>query len=178
MPFNKPRKNYDEAALYHYAIGALGRRMRTVAELKRLLRARAPEGDSGEAMIDSVISMLKERKYLNDSQYASTYSTLRRDNNRFGQGRVITDLKVKGVHADVIEKAVQDTFSGIDEIQQARAFLAKKRMQKPSNDREAAKIFRALMRAGFRSGTAISVLKEWNIEDEVLTAFEEQGPGE
>jgi len=38
MPFARPKKVYTEAELYEYAVGALGRRMRTVAELKRLLR--------------------------------------------------------------------------------------------------------------------------------------------
>ena len=41
MPFPRPKKVYTEAELYEYAVGALGRRMRTVAELKRLLRQRS-----------------------------------------------------------------------------------------------------------------------------------------
>ena len=38
MPFSRPKKRfYSEEELYEYAVGALARRMRTVAELKRLL---------------------------------------------------------------------------------------------------------------------------------------------
>ena len=40
MPFQRPKKTLDENFLYEYAIGALSRKMRTVAELKRLLRQR------------------------------------------------------------------------------------------------------------------------------------------
>ncbi len=40
MPFKRPKKLTDESALYDYAVEALGRRMRSVAELKRLLRRR------------------------------------------------------------------------------------------------------------------------------------------
>ena len=43
----KPEPRSMEAALYEYAIGALGRRMRTVAELKRLMHNRVEEGESG-----------------------------------------------------------------------------------------------------------------------------------
>jgi hypothetical protein len=36
----KSKKLTDAGALYEYAVGALGRKMRSVAELKRLLRQR------------------------------------------------------------------------------------------------------------------------------------------
>lgn len=170
MAFKKPRKIYDEAGLYEYAIGALGRKMRTVAELKRLLRNRCPE----ETVINKVVARLKDQKYLSDSNYAASYSAFRRDNQKFGRRRVITDLKVKGVHADVIEKTVDEAYSGVDELSLARAFLKRKRQKKPANNKEAARIFRALMRAGFGVSSSIRVLKNWDVEDEVLTALQEE----
>src|SRR5207237_10437661 len=100
MPFSRPKKRaYSEDELYEYAIGALGRRMRTVAELKRLMRARVDEAeaDYGRTLIEVVIRRLKDHGYLNDSQYAASFSSLRRDNQKFGRMRVITDLKTKGV---------------------------------------------------------------------------------
>jgi SOS response regulatory protein OraA/RecX len=109
MPFPRPKKRfYSEDELYEYAVGALARRMRTVAELKRLFRARVeePESEYGQTLIELVIRRLKDRGYLNDSQYAAYFSSLRRDNQKFGRQRVVTDLKIKGVHGDVIEKAV------------------------------------------------------------------------
>jgi regulatory protein len=164
------RPPLDENALYDYAIAALGRKMRTVAELKRLLRNRCPE----ESVVERAIARLKDRQYLSDSGYAAAYSAFRRDNQKFGRRRVVTDLKVKGVHGDVIEKAVEEAYAGVDEIGLARAFLRRKRIGKPANNREAARTFRALMRAGFGASVSIKVLKDWNVEDEVLTAFEEE----
>jgi regulatory protein len=113
MAFPRPKKRfYTEEELYEYAVGALGRRMRTVAELKRLFRARVeePESEYGRTLVELVIRRLKDRGYLNDSQYAAYFSSLRRDNQKFGRRRVITDLKVKGVHGDVIDKAVDAAF--------------------------------------------------------------------
>ncbi|HEY6970781.1 MAG TPA: RecX family transcriptional regulator [Candidatus Angelobacter sp.] len=176
MPFKRSKPTLDEAALYDYAIGALSRRMRTVAELKRLLRNRVARDEAGEILVEMIILRLKEQKYLNDSNYAATYSAFRRDNEKFGRRRVITDLKAKGVHADLIEKAVEQTYSGVDEEQQARAFLKRKRLKKPASDREAARIFRALMRAGFRSGVAIGILKHWDVYDELLTSLQDENP--
>ena len=74
-----------------------------MAELKRLLRGRVPEGELGTVLVEMVILRLKEQKYLNDSSYAATYTSFRKENEKFGRRRVITDLKVKGVHGDVIE---------------------------------------------------------------------------
>jgi regulatory protein len=87
--------------------------MRSVAELKRLMRPRVPKGELGELLVEMVIRRLKDQNYLNDSSYATSYSSFRRDNEKFGRRRVITELKVKGVHGDVIEKAVDDTYAGV-----------------------------------------------------------------
>ncbi len=175
MPFPRPRKIYDsEDALYDYAVRALSRKMRSVAELKRLMRPRVPKGELGELLVEVVIRRLKDQNYLNDSSYATSYSSFRRDNEKFGRRRVITELKVKGVHGDVIEKAVDDTYAGVNEEEQARAFLRRKRMKKPANNKEAARIFRALVRAGFGAGVSIRILKNWDVEDEVLTALQEE----
>ena len=155
MAFRK-RQIEDENGLYEYAVGALGRKMRSVAELKRLLRGRVPKDERGEILVEMVVLRLKDQKYLNDSSYAASYSAFRRDNEKFGRRRVITDLKVKGVHQDVIEKAIAETYSGVDETAQARAFLKRKRLNKPTKNRETARIFRALVRAGFRQAARAS----------------------
>ena len=166
------RDDWNEQLLYEYAVGALGRRMRTVAELKRLMRQRMEKGELSDALIELVIRRLKDHGYLNDTAYATTYSSLRRDNEKFGRMRVITELKSRGVHGDIIDKTVADVFEGVNEEQQARDFLHKKRLKQPTNQKEAARIFRTLARAGFRTRTAIAILKKWNVDDEVLTALE------
>jgi len=170
------RKTYDHAALYEYAIGALARKMRSVAELKRLLRQRLPAADESEALVEAVIAKLKDQKYLNDSAYAAAYSSYRKENEKFGRLRVISDLKVRGVHAEVIEKAVGSAYSGTNEEKLAREHLRRKRMNKPANAKDAARIFRALMRAGFTSRTIIRILKQWDVDDEVLTVLESEQP--
>ncbi|HEV3039955.1 MAG TPA: RecX family transcriptional regulator [Candidatus Angelobacter sp.] len=173
MPFQR-KTITDENSLYEYAVGALGRRMRSVAELKRLMRNRVPNDELGALLVECVIARLKEQKYLNDSSYAAAYASFRRNNEKFGKRRVITDLKVKGVHANVIEKAVSEAYDGVDELKLARDYLQRKRLVKPSNNRESAKVFRALMRAGFGTGVAIAILKKWDVDNEVITALQEE----
>ena len=177
MTFSRPKKkSYSEDELYEYAVSALARRMRTVAELKRLMRARIEDAGSeyGQTLVELVIRRLKDQGYLNDSQYAASYSSLRRDNQRFGRMRVITELKAKGVHGEVIEKAVDAAFEAVNEEKQAREYLRKKRLQKPKDQKQAARIFRQLARAGFGAKTIFTILKRWNVDDETLSALEDE----
>jgi regulatory protein len=172
MPFGRARKLDNEAELYEYAVGALARRMRSVAELKRLLRRRVEPGELGDTLVELIIAKLKEQKYLNDAQYASTYSSLRRENDKHGRRRVMTDLKARGVHSEVIEKAVAATYDNVNEEALARDYLRRKRLQKPADQKQTARIFRSLVRAGFGTRTIIAILKKWDVEDEVLSALE------
>jgi regulatory protein len=177
MAFPRPeRKFYSEDELYEYAVGALARRMRTVAELKRLLRMRVedPESEYGKTLIELIIRRLKDRGYLNDAQYAAYFSSLRRDNQKFGRMRVVTDLKVKGMHSDVIDKAVDTAFEGVSEEQQARDFLRRKRLVKPKDQKQAARVFRQLARGGFGTKTIFSILKKWDVDEETLTELESE----
>ena len=175
MAFGRPKKVFTEEELYEYAVGALARRMRTVAELKRLLRNKV-EADTeiGKTLVELVTVRLKDQGYLNDSKYAAAYSSFRRDNEKFGRQRVITDLKSKGVHGDVIEKAVSSVYDEVNEEKLARDYLRRKRLQKPGDQKQAARIFRQLVRAGFRPKTIFTILKKWDVDDETLTTLESE----
>ena len=169
-------KLMDEASLYEYALGALSRRMRSVAEMRRLLRNRVElDTELGPALVDLVVVRLKDAGYLNDTKYAAAFSSYRRDNEKFGRRRVETDLKVRGVHGDVIEKTVGEVFGEVSEEKQAREYMRRKRLKKPENEKQTARIFRGLMRAGFGAKTIFTILKKWDVDEEVLTALEEEG---
>jgi regulatory protein len=174
MPFKRPRKTYDSESLYEYAVGALARQMRTVAEIKRLMRNRVKDQEHGELLVEMVVARLKEQKYLNDTSYAENYSRFRKENEKFGRLRVIQDLKVKGVHGDIIDSIVGAAYGDVNEEQLAREFLRRKRMVKPEGQKQAARVFRTLMRAGFSSRVIFRVLKKWEVDDETLEALESE----
>src|SRR5580698_10602421 len=180
MAFSRPKKKpHSEDQLYEYAVGALARRMRTVAELKRLMRARVEDAESeyGQTLIELVVRRLKDQGYLNDAQYAAYYSSLRRDNQKLGRMRVVTDLKTRGVHGSVIEKAIETAYEGVSDEKQARAFLRKKHLEKPKDQKQTARIFRQLARAGFGMKTIFTILKKWDVDEETLGALEGESIG-
>lgn len=176
MAFARPRKLYTEAELYDYAVGALARRSRSVAELKRLLRNRVEAGtEFGRTLVELIIVRLKDRGYLNDARYAAAYSSYRRDTEKYGPRRVVTDLKARGVHGEIIEKAVASAYEEVDQERLARAYLRRKRIEKPQDQKQTARIFRNLMRAGFGSKTIFTILKKWDVDDETLAELEDEG---
>jgi len=175
MSFSRPRRTESEDELYQYAVAALGRRMRSTAELKRLLRRRVEaETEYGQTLVELVIRRLKDRGYLNDAKYAAAYSSFRRDNERFGRMRVITDLKTKGVHGEVIEKAIADTYDEVNDEKQAQEYLRRKRLVKPKDEKQAARVFRQLLRAGFGFKTIFGILKKWDVDAETLSELENE----
>jgi regulatory protein len=174
MPFKRTAKTYDEESLYEYAVGALGRQMRTVAEIKRLMRRRVGDQPHGDLLVEVVVARLKEQRYLNDTSYAESYSRFRKENEKFGRLRVIQDLKIKGVHPEIIEKVVPAAYNDVNEEQLAREFLRRKRIAKPDGQKQAARVFRTLLRAGFASRIIFRILKLWDVDDETIAALEEE----
>ncbi len=168
------RKIYTENTLYEYAVGALGRRMRTVAEIKRLMRTRAAQQPDCDALVEAVTARLKEQRYLNDTFYATSYSASRRDSEKFGRMRVVQELKARGVHPEVIGKAVEESYGGIDEQKLAREFAERKRLTEPKDQKAAARIFRMMARAGFSTRVIVKMLRNWRVEDETISALEQE----
>jgi regulatory protein len=170
---HKPKQPLDVTGLYDYAVRSLGRKMRTVAEMKRLLRPRVEADEAGTAKVEAVIARLKEQRYLNDANYASVYARLRQEDEKFGKRRVQQDLAQHGVHSEIARKTVDALYEGVPEEAQLRAFLERRRLRPPQNDKETARIARALVRAGFRTATIFQVLKQWKVTDEALAALED-----
>jgi len=187
MAFARPKKRepLGETALFDYAVGALARKMRTVRDVRRLMKTRAEEGEAGERAMDRVMTRLKELQYLSDTRFAADYTRLRKDNEKFGRRRVQQDLMQKGVHKDLITKTVSAAYEDVDEAALAREYITRKRMKQPSGEnaqKETSRVMGLLLRAGFSAGAIYKVLREWDIEmdevavEESLEDSEPEGP--
>ena len=100
MPFQRPKKRepVGEAGLFEYAVGTLARKMRTVRDLRRLMRVRAEPGEAGERNMDAVIARLIDLKYLSDTRFAADYTRLRKENEKFGKRRASAAMKSRKSH--------------------------------------------------------------------------------
>ena len=160
----KPLPLLDEAALYQYAVGALGRQMRTVAELKRLMSRRVEPGEPGESKVAAVVERLLDQHYLDDPAFASTYTRLRQENQGFGKRRVQQELARKGVQAELVSSAIETAYAEVSEDELVRRYVARKRIEKPQDDKQTARLIRRLVGAGFSFAIITKLLKTWDID--------------
>jgi regulatory protein len=158
--------------LHEYAVKALGRAMRTEAELRRLMRARVEPGERGEAVMDAVVLRLKEYGYLNDQSFAETYARLRQENEKLGERRVRQNLGQKGVAKEIVNEVLDARYGQTNEEALARAHLERKRIKKPENPKETARVMRRLVTAGFTTGVIYKILRQWDVPEEALAALE------
>jgi regulatory protein len=175
MPFGRAKKQsdpLDENALHEYAVKSLGRRMRSESELRRLMQAKVEREETGAAKINHVIARLKEYGYLDDTAFAENYTQLRQQNEKFGARRVSQELNRKGIAQQTITETIETKYAEVSEEALARQHLERKRIRKPENEKETARVMRRLVTAGFSIGVIYKILRQWDVPDETLMALE------
>jgi len=168
MPFARPKKRepVGEAELFDYAVGSLARRMRTVRDLRRLMKPRAHEGQQGERDMDRVVERLVELQYLSDTRFAQDYTRLRKENQGLGRRRVQQDLALKGVDKELAQTTLAAAYDEADEVALARAYCERKRMQPPAGpdvQKQTIRLMNRLMRAGYSSSAIFKLLRNWKV---------------
>ena len=162
---SRPRSEpLDEAALYQYAVGALARQMRTVAELKRLMSRRVEQGEAGESKMAAVVARLADQHYLDDRAFASTYTRLRQENQSFGKRRVQQELTRKGVHAELVASTLETAYAQVTDEELARRYIARKHIARPEDERQTVRLIRRLVGAGFSFTVIAKLLKSWKLD--------------
>jgi regulatory protein len=166
---SRSRKKLDAAALWDYALGALGRRALSAGELRVRLENRAADA----ADVAKTITKLKEYGYLNDERFAESFSQARLEREGFGRQRVIRDLRSRRVAPGVAERAAMKTYEGTDETALAEEFVARKYRSKNLREylaepKNLAAAYRRLRYAGFGSAVSIRVLKRYSEQADEL----------
>jgi regulatory protein len=163
----------DGGALWTYAVQALAGRAHSTGELREKLRRRAERA----ADVDDVLARLKEVGYLDDRRYAEGFAAARLANQKLGRTRVIQDLRRHRVAPSLADRTVQKVYQDVDEEALIEDFIRRKYRVAPRQglfreDKDLAAAYRRLLRAGFRSGEIIRVLKRCAGNPDLLDAFE------
>jgi|SRR5688500_1413332 regulatory protein len=120
------------------ALRYLVRREHSRAELARKLAPRAQSPEALHALLDE----LSAKKQLSDERYAEERA--RALARKYGPARIRHDLKSKGIADDLVARVSQD-----DELERARAVLARKYRQLATTREERARRARFLQGRGF-----------------------------
>jgi len=138
------------------ALRLLARREHSRAELARKL---APHAESPAALAQ-LLEALAAKKQLSDERYAELRAhQLAR---KYGAARIRADLKAKGIAPELVARA-----SGDEELERARAILARKYRDGAGSREERARRMRFLQSRGFSHDTIRKLLSS-DADDEAL----------
>lgn len=122
----------------------LGRRDRTVAEVRRHLEAKRCEPDA----IDAAIAELSEQGYLDDAGYAQRFADDRRRLDGWGAERIARRLEALGVGREHIAAACQARDHEA-ELEAAVELLRRRFRVPPETDRDRDRALGLLVRKGY-----------------------------
>lgn len=161
--------------MFEYAVKSLGSKMRSVRDLRRLMKLRAEPGEEGEAQMDRIVKRLEDLRYLSDPRFAADFTRLRQDNQKFGRRRVQQDLQQKGIDKDLIASTLEKAYEDVNEATLAKQYIERKRIKPPVDEKDSARVMRRLVRAGFAPGTVFKVLREMKfpVEETMLDGIED-----
>jgi regulatory protein len=178
MREKQPRR-LDTGRLWDYALKSLAGRAHSTGELREKLRRRAEKAGD----VEDVLARLKEDGYLNDQRYAEGFAAARLANEKFGRTRVMQDLRQRRVAPALAERTVREVYQDVNEEGLIEDWVRRKYRLAPREglfreDKDLAAAYRRLLRAGFRTGDIVRVLKRFAKNPELLDGMEEMGEGE
>lgn len=166
-------RRLDADSLWVFALKALAGRAHSTGEMREKLRRRAERASD----IDDVLARLKDCGYLDDRRFAEGFAAARLSNERFGRTRVIRDLRQHRIAPTLAERSVRDVYENVDEQALIEDWVRRKyrlasRETLFQEDKDLAAAYRRLLRAGFKTGDIVGVLKRFAKNPDLLDAFE------
>lgn len=132
----------------------LGRRDRTVVEMRRHLEGKRVEPD----LIDEAVAELLEQGYLDDARYARRFAEDRRTLDSWGVDRIEQRLIAVGVdRADIAAALAAQPAEA--ELDAAVALLQRKLREPPTDDRGREKALGLLVRKGYELEVAYDAVR-------------------
>ena len=143
--------------ILNYALKLLDRKDYTEKELENKLIKKF--GDESREEIETVLSYLKEKGFLDDRRYCENYVYFRLKRG-YGKRRVEYELKNKGLDEGIIKDALEETDEQIEDV-----FL-KRLKQLKGKKRKRAKLYEFMIRRGFESDRIIELLNRYEVRDD------------
>jgi regulatory protein len=133
---------------------ALGRKERTVAELRTCLERKRV----GPEAIEAAVEELRAAGLVDDARYARQFAEDKWTLERWGRDRIEVELRRRGVEPELIEAAVGGRDRG-DELASAVLVLEERFSLPPADDRARDKAWRLLVRRGYAPELAYEAVR-------------------
>lgn len=133
----------------------LGRRDRTVVEMRRHLEGKQAE----PPIIDEAVDELARQGYLDDARFARRYAEDRRTLDGWGSERIERRLLEAGVDRDVVRAALSDR-EAEEELDAAVCLLRRRFSAPPETDRDRDRALGLLVRKGYELELAYDAVRK------------------
>ena len=142
------------------ALLALGRRAKSRGELATLLKKRGID----QEVATSVLKKLEEQGFVNDYEFARSWSESRQRTKKVSRRIIIGELRAKGISDEIIEWVTSD-ISDDDEFTNAMRFAERKvnSLRRLEPDVAFRRLHGALSRRGFSGAVVTRVLADLGI---------------
>jgi regulatory protein len=151
-PTSEERVQHALDAAYRF----LGRRDRTVAEVRERLEADAIEAD----VADEAIAELMRQGYLDDARYAHRFAEDRRTIDAWGAERIERRLLAVGVEPALIAAALGER-GAAEELEAALAVLRRRFPRAPADERDRDRALGLLVRKGYDLDLAYDAVRAY-----------------
>jgi regulatory protein len=134
----------------------LGRRDRTVAEVRERLEAQEIDAET----VDEAIAELTRQGYLDDARYAHRFAEDRRTIDAWGAERIERRLLAVGVEPALIAAAIGER-GAAEELEAALAVLRRRFTHAPTDDRDRDRALGLLVRKGYDLDLAYDAVRAY-----------------
>ena len=157
---------FEEAAgsrrAFNSALNSLDYRDHSEKEIRaKLLRKH------GADYVDEAVEKLIELDLVNDERYAENYARELFERKKFGKMRIKSELRAKGISADIANAAVEELFDEEepDNIQRIVDIIGKRYYNRMNDEVGRKKVFSALQRMGYSFSDIREAMSEFSDDE-------------
>lgn len=124
-----------------------------------------------ENIIADLFLWLENNNYINDELFAEMWTQFRLQNKPIGRYKLNQELRIKGIKQDIIQKAIDKAYQGIDELTLARNLIKEKMVSSEIKNIkiDPKKIYNLLLRRGFSIEISRNIYDELNNKNRVIS---------
>lgn len=157
---------FEEAAgsrrAFNSALNSLDYRDHSEKEIRaKLLRKHDAD------YVDEAVEKLIELDLVNDERYAENYARELFERKKFGKMRIKSELRAKGISADIANAAVDELFEEEepDNVQRIVDIIGKRYYNRMNNEIGRKKVFSALQRMGYSFSDIREAMSEFSDDE-------------
>lgn len=157
---------FEEAAgsrrAFNSALNSLDYRDHSEKEIRaKLLRKHDAD------YVDEAVEKLIELDLVNDERYAENYARELFERKKFGKMRIKSELRAKGISADIANAAVEELFEEEepDNVQRIVDIIGKRYYNRMNDEGGRKKVFSALQRMGYSFSDIREAMSEFSDDE-------------